>query len=241
MKLYKSLIYRELKLTRRHYLLMLILFLLMLICILIPVILSGDEEPDAAADSSGLVMLGLMVSMVGGAAAGLDNELHKADINVGWRRYRIVLPPTASQNAAVDLLVKLIYVLVFGVLTGAFCVLINIFADGMDVLAVMNQFLMFTTVFFLFSLVFNGILMLAKDEKDIKKYGTIASIAVVALYILLSRALGSYSMGKLLGKAKKFLGVMGSATFTAIALALFVCVCAAHFIVMWRAYERREP
>ncbi|MBQ9898852.1 MAG: ABC-2 transporter permease, partial [Ruminococcus sp.] len=178
MKLYRSLIYRELKLTRRHYLLMLILFLLMLICILIPVILSGDDEPDAAADSSGMGMLGLMVAMVGGAAAGLDNELHKADINVGWRRYRIVLPPTALQSAAADLLVKLMYVLIFGVLTGAFCVLINVFAGGMDSLAVMNQFLMFTTVFFLFSLVYDGILMLAKDEKDLKKYGTMASISV---------------------------------------------------------------
>lgn len=241
MKLYKSLIYRELKLTRRHYLLMLILFLLMLICMLIPVILSGDEGTDTAADSSGVNMLGVMVAMVGGAGAGLDNELGKADINSGWRRYRIVLPPTALQCAAADMLVKLMYVLVFGVLTVAFCVLVNVFSGGMDVLAVMNQFLMLTTAFSFFSVVYNGILMLAKDEKDIKKYGTIASIAVVVLYILISRTLASSGMGRLIEKAKKLLEIMGTASFTVFTLALFVCVCTAYFIVLWRAYERREP
>jgi hypothetical protein len=213
----------------------------MLICVLIPILLSGDEEPDAAADSSGMGMLGLMVAMVGGAAAGLENDLHKADINVGWKRYAIVLPPTAVQNAAADLLVKLMYVTASGVLTGTFCVLVNIFAGGMDSLAVMNQFLMFTTVFFLFSLVYDGILMLAKNDKDLKKYGTIASFAVIALYFLLNRAFFSSGMGELIEKSKKFLGSMGTAAFTVFALVLFVCVCTAHFIVMWRAYERREP
>lgn len=241
MKLYKSLIYRELKLTRRHYLLMLILFVLMMVCILIPLFISGDEEPDAAADSSGTGMLGLMVAMVGGAAAGLNNELHKADINVRWKRYAIVLPPTALQNAAADLLVKLMYVLVFGVLAGAFCGLVNVLTGGMDILAVMNQFLMFTTVFFLFTIVFDGILMHARDEKDMKKYGTIASISVVALYFLLSRMLASSGTGALIEKGKKLMGSMGSAAFTAFVLALFVCVCTVYFIVMWRTYDRREP
>ena len=241
MKLYKSLIYRELKLTRRHYLLMLILFLLMLLFMLVPVILSGDEGTDAATDSSGVNLYGLMVAMVGGTAAGLDNELHKSDINVGWRRYRIVLPPTAVQTAAVDLLVKLIYVLVFGVLIGAFCALVNIFSVGVDVLAAINQFLMITTVCFLFSLVFDGILMLAKDGKEVKKYGTIASIAIVALYLLLSRVFDSFGIGEMTEKAKKFLEITGTAAFTAFALTLLVCVCTAYFIVMWRAYERREP
>lgn len=240
MKLYKSLVYRELKLTRRHYLLMLILFLLMLLFMLIPVMISGDEGTDASADSSGVNLYGLMVAMVGGAAAGLDNELHKSDINVGWRRYRIVLPPTAVQNAAANLLVKLIYVLVFGVLIGAFCALVNNFSVSVDVLAVINQYLMITTACFLFSLVFDGILMLAKDEKELKKYGAIASIAIVALYLLLSSAFDSFGMGELTKKAKKILGIMGTAAFTAFALALFVCVCAAYFIVVWRAYERRE-
>ncbi|MBQ9899454.1 MAG: hypothetical protein IJM44_08405, partial [Ruminococcus sp.] len=62
-----------------------------------------------------------------------------------------------------------------------------------------------------------------------------------ALYFLLSRAFGAAGMGELLEKAKNFLGGMGSAAFTVLALVLFVCVCTAHFIVMWRAYERREP
>ena len=47
MKLYRSLIYRELKLTRKRCILMLILFLLLSLMLLLPIMiggLSGDSE-----------------------------------------------------------------------------------------------------------------------------------------------------------------------------------------------------
>ena len=52
MKLYRSLIFRELKLTSKRFLLMLILFLLLSLLMLTPIILGGFSAPAEGEESS---------------------------------------------------------------------------------------------------------------------------------------------------------------------------------------------
>ena len=128
MKLYRSLIYRELKLTRKRCLLMLILFLLLSLLMLLPIMiggLSGDSEMEE--DLLSIVWLASgIVALTGGFLAGTNNGLQKADINSEWKRYSFILPPTAKQQALSDLLTKLCYILFFGLLSVAFLMVFKI-------------------------------------------------------------------------------------------------------------------
>ena len=130
MKLYRSLIFRELKLTRKRFLLMLILFLLLAALMLTPIMLGGlSGTSEMNEDLLSIVIFASgVVTLTGGFMAGTNNGLQKADINSGWKRYSYILPTTAKQQALSDLLTKLCYILFFGLLSVAFLMVCKIVA-----------------------------------------------------------------------------------------------------------------
>ena len=258
MKLYRSLIYRELRLTRKRCLLMLILFLLLALLMLTPIMLGGFSEPAEGEDSPVEMILLFVgtVALTGGFLAGTNNGLQKADISSGWKRYSFILPPTAKQQALTDLLVKLCYILLFGLLSAAFAMIYSIMGDYNAFGLMLNIYLGAVCIVMLIDVVYSYIIMLAKSKKDLGVIGVAAFLGAG----LIIKVVDLFTAGKDLLKGdnaaeqsaeggalisdetfNRFVTALGSGKTTLFVAAAFAVICALFFFVMWRSHERREP
>ncbi|MBP7187937.1 MAG: hypothetical protein KBA55_14530 [Ruminococcus sp.] len=250
MKMLRSLIFREYKLSRGHQLLMLILFLLVAGCMLIPFILGGEDFDPADPENGDIAYLyifPLIVGVVGGVFAGSNNGVHKADINSGWKRYSISLPPKASQLALADTIYKMGFVVLLGVLTVVFSRIIYDYTGYSTYVFGMNIFLLCAVFFIISDAIYTYILMLAKDEKDAKKYRIIGFFAVAGVLKVLSmfaekkgKTAMDYSEEKIFKEIAKIAETAASEKVLAVSAVLFAVSIVVYFAVIWRSYERRE-
>ena len=257
MKLYGSLIFRELKLTRNRCILMLILFLLLSLLMLIPIMiggLSGDSEMDE--DLLSIIILASgVVALTGGFMAGTNNGLQKADISSGWKRYSFILPTTAKQQALSDLLTKLCYILLFGLLSAAFVLVcknitgINIAIEGIDPVCMMlNIYLGAVCAVMLVDIAYSYIMMFANDKNQLKLISALAFVGagavlkVFGLFPGMNKTEKPAEDGPMISEeaVNKFGLFLCSGKTSLCILAVFVVLCALYFLVMWRSHERRE-
>ena len=256
MKLYRSLIYRELKLTRKRCILMLILFLLLSLLMLIPIMLGGFSEPSEESPAEMILLFVGIVSLTGGFMAGTNNGLQKADINSGWKRYSFVLPPTAIQQAVSDLLVKLCYILFFGLLSAAFALVcitvsgINTAVEGFNpVCRMLNTYLGAVCAVMLVDIAYSYIMMFANDKNQLKIIGVIAFVGagfvlrVFDLFSGMNNDEKSAKDGAMISQemVNKFETILCSEKTLLCIFAVLVVLCALFFLAMWRSHERREP
>lgn len=258
MKLYRSLVYRELRLTRKRFLLMLILFILLSLLMLTPIMLgglSGASEMDE--DLLSIVILASgAVALTGGFMAGTNNGLQKADINSGWKRYSFVLPATAKQQAVSDLLTKLCYILLFGLLSAAFALVckiitgINIVVEGFDPVCLMlNIYLGAVCAVMLVDIAYSYIMMFANDKNQLKIIGVIAFVGagvvfkVFDLFPGMNKTEKTAKDGAMISEEaiNRLEAVLCSGKTTLCLAAAFAVICVLFFLVMWRSHERREP
>ena len=249
MKLYRSLIYRELKLTRKRCILMLILFLLLSLLMLTPIILGGFSEPSEESPAEMVLLFVGIVSLTGGFLAGTNNGLQKADISAGWKRYSFVLPPTAKQQAMSDLLTKLCYILFFGLLSAAFAWIYTAATDYNAFGIMLNIYLGAVCAVMLIDVAYSYIIMFAKTKKDLGIIGIIAFfgagiiLKVIGLFINVDSSEQPAGDGDLISDEafSRFVTALSSGKTTLCIFAAFAVICALFFLVMWRSRERREP
>ena len=250
MRLYRSLVFRERKLARKRTLLMLILFLLVALLMLMPLLSGVSMEPGEAAPVEMILLLVGTVSLTGGAMAGGNNGVQKADISAGWKRYSFVLPPTAKQQAFADLLAKLCDVLLFGLLSAAVAMAYSV-TTGYDASGLMvNIYLGAVCVVMLVDVVYSYILMFAKTKQDLAIVGLIALVGVSLVMLVLDFLSNTIKLpdqpaqgGALISDAafERFVTALSAGRTTLCVTASFVVICALYFLVMWRSHERREP
>ncbi len=258
MKLYRSLIFRELKLTRKRFLLMLILFLLLAALMLTPIMLGGFSAPAEGEDSPVEMILLFVgtVALAGGFMAGTNNGLQKADISTGWKRYSFVLPTTAKQQALSDLLVKLCYILLFGLLSAVFAMIYSVTANYNAFGLMLNIYLGAVCAVMLIDVAYSYIIMFAKSKKDLAVIGVAAFlgagliIKIVDLFSSGTNLLNDNDLaeqqadgGALISDEafNRFVTALGSGKTTLCVVTAFAVICVLFFLVMWRSHERREP
>lgn len=256
MKLYRSLVYRELKLTRKRCFLMVILFVLLAALMLTPLILGGFSEPGEEAPVEMILLFVGTVSMTGGFLAGTNNGVQKADISAGWKRYSFVLPPTAKQQALSDLLVKLMLILFFGLLSAAFAMIYSLSSDYNAFGLMLNIYLGAVCAVMLIDIAYSYIIMFAKTKKDLAVIGVAAFlgagliIKIVDLFSSGTNLLNDNNLaeqqaegGALISDAafNRFVTALSSGKTTHCIVIAFAVLCALFFLVMWRSHERREP
>ena len=251
MKLYRSLVYRELKLTGKRFLLMLILFLLLSLLMLTPIILGGFSAP-AEGEESPVEMILLFVGTVAltsGIMAGTNNGLQKADISAGWKRYSFILRPTAKQQALSDLLTKLCYICFFGLLSAAFTMIYSIAADYNAFSLMLNIYLGAVNAVMLVDTAYSYIVMFANDNNQLKIVTFLAFIGAGVILKVFNFFPGMKTpeqpaeRGTLISDEAfyRFVNVLGSGKTTLCLIAAFAVICVLFFLVMWRSRERREP
>ena len=258
MKLYRSLIYRELKLTRKRFLLMLILFLLLSLLMLTGSMLGGMSGASGMNEEllSIVIFASGVVTLTGGFMAGTNNGLQKADINSGWKRYSFVLPATAKQQALSDLLIKLSFILLFGLLSAAFALVcitvsgINTAVEGFNPVCIMlNTYLVAVCAVMLVDIAYSYIMMFANDKNQLKLISVLAFVGAGFVFRVFGLFPGMNKAGKpaeddaMISEeaVNKFETILCSGKTTLCILAVFVVLCVLFFLAMWRSHERREP
>lgn len=248
MKLYRSLVYREWRLSRGHYILMTILFLLTETVFILPVLVEKQSILDNTAEDIksiklSIAVIALFLAAIGGFIAGMNNRVHKADIASGWKRYSYVLPPTAKQRAASDLMMKLLMMAFFAALVLIYAAASKAIIGGKIIGSTVSTYLIVSSIALVFDTIYCGILLMANSRNELKKYGIIASVAGVALFFILTHFPIKIGSGKKISFADKvtdLIDIMNRESFILITAAVFVLICTLYYVVMWRSYERRE-
>ena len=247
MRLYRSLVYRELKLTQKHNILMFICFILLAALMLTPALLTnyGSSAEDLSADEKSILTIAYIIitPAAGSFMACANNRIHKADISAGWRNYSIVLPVTAAQKALADLAVKLIFFVELGLIAVLYAVMLRALSYDLAIINAVNIYLIVGAVALVFDAIYCGVIMLSSNKSELKKYGIIAGAAGLVMLELISppkldRGSSEATIKEAFAKVGAF---TGSVKVLAVTAAIFAAVCILYFIVMWRSHERREP
>ena len=232
MGVYRSLLYRKMMLTWKHYLLFFLMYLLLVILLTLPALISivlriGPVTlPDFVAE-----FFALILALTGGLASGSDNNLHKSDVSSGWKRYSYVLPVDSHQKAMTDLLVKLIYFAVFAVLASVSTLMADFKTGFKSTVLLLNTFLLISAVVWFFDAIESEGIMLGIKNGGSKAVMIIAAAAILFFtYGKVPETENSISLGSLMKRGS-------SLPFTAL---IFAGVCFMYYFTMKLVYERRE-
>ena len=223
MKLYRSLIYRELMLTRKRFILMLILFLLLALLMMTPLILVFIFKP-VEGEESPLEMIPLFVGIValtGGFMAGTNKLCYILFFGLLSLAFEFVYTAAADySNFGI-----ILYIYMLNIYLGAVC-------------AVM-----------LVDIAYSYIMMFAKDKTQLKLISVLAFVGAGFVFRVFGLFPGMNKAGKpaeddaMISEeaVNKFETILCSGKTTLCILAVFVVLCVLFFLAMWRSHERREP
>ena len=246
MALYRSLVYRELKLTWKHYLLYLLLYSLMGLMFMLPFVLWGGghfEEESGLSYETGksiIQMFAVFLALLGAVTSGTANNVQKMDVNSGWKRYSYTLPVTAGEKAMSDFLLKISVFFLFGVLSSVFVLGIS-HGSGYDVTCFMlNMYLIISAEIWLIDAIESGAVVIGLNSSIVK--------AVLITIILLTAFCPVFGINLFKGE---FTNVSTGVEYSVFDLAersstlvfsipFFVIVCIGYYLIMRKAYERRE-
>lgn len=191
MEKYKSLLYREWKITKKFYLLRIVLLVLFTVLLGGGVIFSvnastGQEVEAGAAEALdwALIFFFYLLVLFIAAASGEDNGVYKSDVSSGWLKYSWALPVTAHEKAVTKYVFR-------GILISAGT--IYMFASVGTISAIIGFAHMKTVLYAFFwcldailatYIVRDYIVMNAVDVKALKKMGNIAIVVFVIVFEL---------------------------------------------------------
>lgn len=255
MKKYKSLIFRELKLSRKHYLGVFALIVIFAGLMLLSIFVSGREavKNGESLDAFALAM-SYMFAIVGSACIAADSGVFKEDMNSGWRRYSYALPVTAFEKTVAKYAVKIIAIIIG--MAVIFLGSAAIFAAGGSTLktGTVCSFFLMLDFFLIFDIVFQAFILRAEDTKSLKKLGSIAGIITFIVVFILPEFIPE---GDLPFNVDAFITDMETMKSPAglnkyleyitipdvwgiIGIVLTFVILALGFVVTLKSYERRE-
>lgn len=179
MSKYKSLLFRELKLSGHHYLFRFIMIILMTGVGCLTVFLNREERLENRAAIA--MFITYVLAVIAGAVIAEDSDVFKSDINTGWFTYSYALPITAFEKTMAGYLVK-----AMAILLGAVSTLLG--AWGINKIAgismdknVFVTFFIVLDIFLAFHCLIQAASLLAKDMKQSKAVQGIAAGVILVI------------------------------------------------------------
>ncbi|HBB18942.1 MAG TPA: hypothetical protein DCZ62_00725 [Ruminococcus sp.] len=242
MKLYKSLIYREMKLSRAYYGFCILFFALLITTVLVGLILPNVDEGVAPGEARlGFTLVSLVIPVLGALFVTRDGGNYKKDVNSGWARAVAAYPVTSKQRALAELLMRLISSLVFMVLGSVVTIVINANFGVNILLPYVSAWMLSGAVGLLIDAGLGVIVMLTRDKKQLKKYIVIANVAMIALLGTVAKYIPSFDESIATKKLlERIVDTLYSGWFFLICAAILCAVSALFLFVYARSYERRE-
>ena len=174
MKKYKSLIFRELKISKKHYISHALLMGAFAAMLLFAVFIGWKDsianatEQDMSEFHATLGMFAFMFSFLTSVLAAYDTDIYQADKNTGWLRYSYALPITAKEKALSRYTVKLAAILIGGILSAAMAAAVGLPFGYSFVAGAINVYLLALDSFMLFELIRASAMAAGWSEKKAK-------------------------------------------------------------------------
>lgn len=182
---YASLIFREFKISKKHYfyrVLMLAAFIFLFIIALI--VLSNDRTRNGVALDGFALMAMYLIGAIVAIIIAEDNGVFKSDVNSGWLRYSRALPLSAFEKAMAKYIFRMIMIIIgFAVCILSSLVICSVTDSSMNTKGILTMFLLFD-VSLIFNIVIEAFIMRATDKKALKKMSYIISAILVAILFL---------------------------------------------------------
>lgn len=192
MEKYKSLLFREWKVSKKFYLLrivLLLLFTLMLGGLMVylsntgaveTVVVEGETVPAAeGAMDVAFIFLSYLLVLFMAAASGEDNGVYKSDVNSGWLKFSWALPVTAHEKAVTKLTFRGIVVLIGTVYMFVSIGMISGITGFAHMKTVVFAFFWCLDFCLLLDTIRDFVIMRAVDMKAVKKMGNIALLVII--------------------------------------------------------------
>ena len=254
MNKYKSLIFRELKLSRKHYIGVFCLIIVFALLMLLSMFVSGREQVENGESMDFFaIFLSYMFAVLTAGCIAVDNSAFISDMASGWRTYSFALPVTAFEKTVAKYTVKIAVIIIGAVFTFIGSALIHKVGGSDMSSAVMFCYFICLDLFLIIDIVYQAIVLRANDMKSMKKLGKIAGCIGAAVLIALEFIPTGSSESKIeaimaemenssspavLNKYLEFVTIPNIAGFIGIALAVVILIVG--FIVMVKNHERRE-
>lgn len=249
MSVYRSLIFREFRVTRRTVILRLILILLIVAVFILPLLMGVFSDPESG-EAEDLFSLYLVLPLLAGTAgilASFDTGIYKSDVNTGWARYSCVLPVTARQKAGAMLAAKLI------LMAAAFVILLiapaAVSAAKTEVhiresfMITLNSYLAVFAAGLVISSVQLAFIIQARDKDSMKKLGIIAGVIGLGLFELASNVIPDMNNGEGVSESKiaALFRLLTKFRTTLVLAGVLAALFAVSFFITLKALGRREP
>ena len=186
MKKYSSLIFRELKLSRKYHIGGIAVIIVFELLMLLSMFVSGGQyvRNGESMDVFAICLSYMFAALTAGCIAG-DNGVLKSDMASGWKKYSFALPVTAFEKTAARYIIKLAEIIIGAVLTFIGSVLIYKVGGSDMSPAVMYCYFICLDLFLIIDIVYQAVIFRANDMNSLKKLGTIGGIiGAVILFAL---------------------------------------------------------
>lgn len=252
MNKYKSLVFRELKLSARHYALRGLMFLAFIAMLVLVMLVLKPQAAKEMSNMRGFALMGAyVVGIIGAIIIGEDNGVYKADVNTGWLTYSWALPLTSFEKAMAKYIVRVILIAAGSVITVLSAILIfAISGSAFNVNTILSLFF-FIDIALIFNIVLESFFMRATDTKSLKKMGAIAGAVLAVLIFLpdiLSLGQPDSAESDILEQASQSIDVANYVLYSFkmpemlgyISIPLMIVILIAGFIITKKNFERRE-
>lgn len=179
MRKYKSLLFREYKLSRNHYLFRCIILILFLGLVFLTNLLNRDESQEVK--NSITMFMSLLFAIITGFVCADDNGVYRSDINAGWHTYSYCLPISLFEKAIIRYFVKVLAILAGAGITALGCRIIAIGAGAKADMRMLFVFLFMADIYLLFEDIIHAVSLVAKDVRKSKIFWTIVIGAALGI------------------------------------------------------------
>lgn len=254
MNKYKSLIFREMKISRKVYFSAFITVVAFIALFILSIFVVGKDLNEGESLDVFVLMASYMCSIVTATIFADNSSVFKADIASGWRRYSIALPVTPLENTIARYSVKFIEIIIGMIITIIGSISISAIGGCSFSPAVIFCFFIFLDLFLVFDIIYQSIISRANDMKSLKKLGMIASGIGIAIFTLLEfipldseieiileslmKDIEESNSPLVLNKYVEYVTIPNTAGYIGIALTFLIL--AVGFIITLKNNERRE-
>lgn len=240
MKLYKSLVYRELKLSQKYYALIGMMLLFLAASLMIVLILPSAES--ISADEEAVLPLDLVsigIGIIGGFMGVRDGGNYNMDVKTGWAGTAHALPVTGKQMACATLMQRLISLSAVSVIIIAYAVVFKA-ATGFSVfIPLIAVFLICAGAGIILDTVYGAVVRMFRDKRQQKKMIVAGNAAVIAFFVLIEKVVSLVFKPSV--DVTKVLKFVQAPVFAVAGIAFFAASALLYYVAISKSYERREP
>ncbi|MDO5559819.1 MAG: ABC-2 transporter permease [Oscillospiraceae bacterium] len=236
MSKYKSLLFRELLISRKHNIIVLVLVLLYVALIFLAINMTGEQD-----DSQSVIMMQcIILATITSVVAAEDNEVVKSDIKTKWRSYSYALPITALEKTVSRFIIRVGMISIGAVICFVCTAVVDKLCSVSVLGSVITIYFISVALMMLYDALYSGFILRARNEKQYKRYAAIGTVIIFVVAKFISNSEFNFDVddNNLPDILNYIIHISESLSLWAVPA--IIAALAVNFVVTIKSYERRE-